>query len=71
MSKKVGQATQKTKTKPNKQKKKTQTSFDAALTWKPSQHGLCQIKFLCYLISNPVDEGANVSSETTYLIGRE
>lgn len=25
-------------------------------------------KFLCYLINNLVDEGANVSSETTYLI---
>lgn len=42
MSKKIGQATQKTKT---KKKKKTQTSFDAVLTWKPSQHGLCQINF--------------------------
>ena len=43
MSKKVGQATQKTKT--NKQTKKTQTLLNAALTWKPSQHGLCQIDF--------------------------
>lgn len=42
MSKKVGQATQKTKT---KKKKRTQTLFDSALTWKPSQHGLCQINF--------------------------
>ena len=40
MSKKVGQATQKTKT-----NKKTQTLLNAALTWKPSQHGLCQIDF--------------------------
>ena len=69
MSKKVGQATQKAKTKKKKKKNPNiiwcSVNLEAYSTWFMSD------KFLCYLISNPVDEGANVSSETTYLIGRE